>query len=125
MASFREEEEEEKQEGRFSAITFLQLKAENVIVEHHGVSLHLCPLTLEGAGEESRVFSASGVHPAVLQKIRQLVLFLVTHPGILPAATEETNPAGCLTSHIFAERSGNAGAAKHSERSSSSSSARS
>lgn len=102
---FRDEEEEEKQEGRFSTITYLWLKGENVIAAQHGISSHLCPLTLEAVGEKSKAFLATAVHSTLL------VLFLLTQPVILPAATGETNPAGCLISHISAERSASAGTA--------------
>lgn len=98
---FRDEEEEKQEGRRFSAITYLWHKGENVILEQHGIFSHLCPLTPEAAGEKSKALSESGDHSALLQNIVQLVPFLLTQPVRLPAATGETNPAGCLIGHRF------------------------
>ena len=90
MTSLREEEEEE---GRFSATTYHRLNGENIIREKHGVSLHLCPLVLEGAGEKGKAFSESGVHRALLEKIIRLVILLPLQPVTQPAAMGRDKPS--------------------------------
>lgn len=64
----------------FSAVTYHGLNGENIIAERHGVSLHLCPLVLEGAAGKGRVFSEEGDHPVPLRRIIQLALFLPLQP---------------------------------------------